>query len=52
MIIRNNTPKASQRRHFINRRCSEAQPTDTKAILIVSPARGDTMQQCVAPFGA
>jgi hypothetical protein len=32
MTIRNNTPKASQRRHFINRRCSEAQPTDIATI--------------------
>jgi hypothetical protein len=39
MTIRNNTPQASLRRHFINRRCSVAQPTDIKATLIVSPVR-------------
>jgi hypothetical protein len=39
MTIRNNTPKASQRRHFINRRCCVARATVTESTLIVSPVR-------------
>jgi hypothetical protein len=32
MTIRNNTPKASQRRHFINRRLRFATPTVNKVL--------------------